>query len=276
MASPCEVLLDTQDIELAEKLTRLAHEEAKRIETKFSRYRNDNIVFEINRGEGKQVDIDDETFRLLQFADQCYQLSEGEFDITSGILRQAWTFDGSNRLPRQSQIDALLKNIGWNKVKFDATSITLPAKMEIDFGGIGKEYAVDRVLNLICQRFSGSVMVNFGGDCHASAPPSHQAAWQTGIENPISSGVAKEVIQLQQGGLATSGDAYRCIIHQGIRYGHILNPKTGWPAMNAPRSVTVAAPTCTDAGILSTLAILQGKNAEAFLQIQGLPNWCFR
>ena len=148
--------------------------------------------------------------------------------------------------------------------------------MEIDFGGIGKEYAVDQVLNLLQQQTDASVMVNLGGDCHASAAPTRSDAWITGIENPLNPGNAAEILRLKHGALATSGDAYRYIEVDGVRYGHIINPKTGWPVQSAPRSITVASATCTEAGILSTLGLLQGAHAEEFLHTQGVDYWCFR
>jgi FAD:protein FMN transferase len=276
MASPCEVLIETEDEKLARDLIAKAEQEALRIEQKFSRYRTDNIVYQIHHNNGKPVSIDDETYRLLQFADNCYQLSEGLFDITSGVLRLLWNFNGKNEIPKQSQIDKILQHIGWNKVEFSKTEITLPQNMQIDFGGIGKEYAVDRVLQLLMQECDLSMMVNFGGDCHANAPQKNNQPWITGIENPLKPGDAAGIIKLNHGALATSGDVYRYIQKGGIRYSHILNPKTGWPVMNGPRSVTVAAATCTEAGILSTLAMLQGKKAESFLKKQDVKYWCYR
>jgi thiamine biosynthesis lipoprotein len=276
MASPCELLVETDDKDLADRLLRLAETEARRIEHKFSRYRDDNIVHRINNSNGKPVEIDSETYRLLAFADQCFHLSEGLFDITSGVLRRCWRFDGTNRLPAQSQIDAVLELVGWDKLRFDNRVMTLPRGMEIDFGGIGKEYAVDQVLQILQQRTDCAMMVNFGGDCHANAPPRQGDAWITGIENPLKPGDAAEVLRLKHGALATSGDAYRFIEVDGVRYGHIIDPRTGWPVSGAPRSVTVASGTCTEAGILSTLSMLQGPGAEQFLQSQGVDYWCFR
>jgi thiamine biosynthesis lipoprotein len=84
------------------------------------------------------------------------------------------------------------------------------------------------------------------------------------------------VLEIRAGALATSGDARRFLLKDGRRYGHILDPRNGWPVEDAPRSVTVAADTCTQAGMLSTLAMLQGKNAEAFLDAEGAKYWCRR
>jgi len=85
-----------------------------------------------------------------------------------------------------------------------------------------------------------------------------------------------ETLALRHGALATSGDVRRSFVHEGVVYGHILHPHTGWPVRDAPRSVTVAAPTCTQAGVLSTLAMLHGPDAEPFLERQEVRYWSIR
>jgi thiamine biosynthesis lipoprotein len=275
MASPCEVLLEGNSRAAARELIELAQQEALRIEQKFSRYRDDNIVHQINKG-GERIEVDAETARLLDFAQNCYDLSDGWFDITSGILRRAWDFAEGGRIPTQAEIERLLPYIGWHKVSWENPYLTVPAGMEIDFGGIGKEYAVDSTLRLLSRNSEASLMVNFGGDCHARRPLADGSPWMTGIEDPRRPGDATAVIQLKRGALATSGDVFKFILQEGKRYGHILNPATGWPNTDSPLSVTVAAATCTEAGILSTLAMLQGDDAEAFLDRQAVRYWCYR
>ena len=275
MASPCEILIECELESEARQLSALAQQEAVRIEQKFSRYRDDNIVHRINQG-GDDIRVDDETARLLDYAQHCYEISEGWFDITSGILRRAWQFKPGARIPRQREIDRLLPHIGWHRLRWDNPHLSIADNMEIDFGGIGKEYAVDSVLTLLRAKTGHSVLVNFGGDCNASGTLADGSPWMTGIENPRRAGDASAVIQLRLGALATSGDVFRFIKQGGKRYGHILNPRTGWPNPYSPLSVTVAAPTCSEAGILSTLAMLQGKDAEKFLDQQGLKYWCYR
>ena len=277
MASPCELLLETQDHELAQQLTLLAWQESKRIEHKFSRYQKNNLLYQINHAIGSPVDIDDETYRLLSFAQTCYELSDGMFDLSSGILRQAWLFDGSDRIPPAQAVNKLLPLIGWSKVQFDHKTIQMPKGMELDLGGIGKEYAVDCVAKL-CQLKAPdtSIVVNFGGDIQVTQPRKNQQDWHIGIESLADEKAAIKILKIKNGGLATSGDARRFLIKDGVRYSHILNPKTGYPIMNAPRSVTVAAPHCIQAGLLATLALLHGQQAEAFLQEQNLQFWCYR
>tara|TARA_R110000751_G_scaffold35564_1_gene87347 strand:+ start:63611 stop:64507 length:897 start_codon:yes stop_codon:yes gene_type:complete len=277
MASPCEVLIETQDSVLATHLTSVAHSETKRIEQKFSRYLSNNPMANINHSDGKPVVIDDEIFRLLEFANSCFQLSEGLFDITSGVLRQAWKFDGTGNVPTPEAVKVLMPNIGWQKVKYDQSSIILAKGMELDFGGIGKEYAVDCVAKL-CAEYATttSVVVNFGGDIQVTRPRQNKQPWHIGIESPDDNNGSTKILKIVSGGLATSGDARRYLLKEGKRYSHILNPETGYPIENAARSVTVAAPYCIQAGLLATLALLQGANAEAFLQQQGIKFWCYR
>jgi thiamine biosynthesis lipoprotein len=274
MASPCEVLIDTQDASLARTLSRLAEEEARRIEWKFSRYRDDNIVYRINQAGGKPIEVDEETATLLDFAAACYEMSEGKFDVTSGLLRKIWRFDGGDRLPDPKEIAALLPRIGWPKVRWERPAFTLPAGMEIDFGGIGKEYAVDRSAKILSEQLRTGVLINYGGDLFAIGPRADGTPWQIGIDDPEASGkklVAK--IPLLQGGLATSGDARRYLLKDNIRYSHLLDPRTGRPVKNSPRSVTVLAPTCLEAGMLATFAMLQGEGARTFLEAEGAPFW---
>lgn len=276
MASPCEVHIEVRSRKRARHLVQLAKGEALRIEKLFSRYRTDNVVHRINNSQGRAITVDVETARMLDFADQCFELSDGLFDVTSGVLRKEWQFDGSAKLPAQNDVQQLLEKVGWEKVSWQSPHFTLPPGMQIDFGGIGKEYAVDRAVALLTEASSFPFLVNFGGDLHAAAAPVSSGAWTVGIEAIKLTQSVVKTVQLQRGALTTSGDAQRFVLSDGIRYGHVLNPKTGWPTPGAPSSVTVAGNTCLEAGILSTLAILKGEGAEHFLNEQGVTYWCQR
>ena len=274
MASPCEVLVDTDDPEVAQRALRIAEAEASRIEAKFSRYRPDNIVHRINHAGGASVGVDEETAGLLDFAASCYEMSGGLFDITSGALRRAWTFDGGTQVPDEGTLRALLQQLGWDKVRWDGAAITMPGGMEIDLGGFGKEYAVDRVSALVQAELPCATLINFGGDLVASGPRREGRSWSVGIEDPDRPGThALYRIEFERGGIATSGDARRFVRWRGKRLGHILNPRTGWPVEGGPRSVTVLAGTCLEAGTLATLAQLQGAGARAYLEAQGARFW---
>ena len=316
MASPCELLIESASEPLARGLVESARDEAWRIERKFSRYRDDSVIAQMHRSRGTPLSVDDETALLLDFAGQCHTLSGGLFDVTSGVLRAAWRFDGSGHLPDPALVEALCRRIGWHRVVWQRPWFTLPRDMELDLGGIAKEYAVDRVLGLLMAQAPLPMLVNFGGDIVVSGPRSAGRAWQVGIERPVAAatltganatarsgaaanvaagaeaatnvaagteaaanvaaGAAAGLIALSAGGLATSGDARRFLLSEGVRYGHILDPRSGWPVRDAPRSVTVAAPTCTEAGVLATLAMLQGAQAETWLAAQQMPHWVIR
>ncbi len=273
MASPCELLVEAVDAITANRLASIAFQEARRIEQKFSRYRDDNIVYQINHSRGETVRVDDETALLLNFADQCYQLSNGLFDITSGALRKVWTFDGSDHIPSHQQVKAVLPLVGWQKITWNPPFLTIPSGMEIDFGGIGKEYAVDQTFQRLQQNGQIPFLINLGGDLRVAGQRHKNKAWLIGLEDPSHCHTAKGAIKIKHGALATSGNSKRYLYKNGKRYSHILNPKTGWPTENAPRSITVAADTALEAGMLATFALLQGRNADTFLVEQKAQHW---
>jgi FAD:protein FMN transferase len=272
MASPCELLLPLLDHVAALELGTLVAQEAWRVEKKFSRYRSDSVTAWIHDNRNSRITVDDETASLIDFAHRCFDLSEGLFDITSGVLRQAWKFDGSDRIPTAPLIQRLLPLVGFEKLQWHAPHLFLPAGMELDFGGIGKEYAVDRAYEMLAARCSAAFLINFGGDLRANRSPSH-GPWQIAIERPDTNREAKLILELEHGALATSGDSRRYLLKDGVRYGHILDPRSGWPVSQAPRSVTVAAGSCTEAGLLSTLALLRGAGARDFLEEQDVRYW---
>jgi thiamine biosynthesis lipoprotein len=272
MASPCELLLQSASDAAAMELGNLVAQEAWRIERKFSRYRDDSVTAWIHAHRNAEIRVDEETASLIDFASRCFDLSEGLFDITSGLLRHAWKFDGSDRVPQPAAVECLLPLVGFDKVRWQSPNLFLPAGMELDFGGIGKEYAVDCAYGLLAVRCSDPFLINFGGDLRANRPPPH-GPWQVGIERPDTDRTATMILELEYGALATSGDSRRYLLKDGVRYGHILDPRTGWPVSNSPRSVTVAASSCTEAGLLSTLALLQGARAGEYLEEQGVRYW---
>jgi thiamine biosynthesis lipoprotein len=276
MASACEIIVEIDDQLLANKIGKAVSEEVWRIEDKYSRYNPESLCSQINQSNGKPITIDDETFALLNFADTFYQLSDGVFDLTAGVLRKVWIFDCSDKVPSNKSIAKTMGNVGWQKVKYDDKKIILLKDMELDFGGIGKEYAVDRSLLLINALTKQPVLVNLGGDLATNAARKNGEPWQVGVEHPGFVDKKTMVVSLFKGALATSGDAKRFLLKNGKRYSHILNAKTGWPIDNAPRSITVSAPKCIQAGLLATLALMQGDNAEQFLSEQEIKHWAIR
>lgn len=281
MASRCEVHIRDDSCDLAGELFEKAYEEALRIERKLSRYIPGNIIASINSSELVAVEVDMEIQSLLNYSDSLFKISNGMFDITSGILRHIWPFEKDAREkghfsePSRTDVQMVLNKVGWQKVYWSSPYIRLKRGMEIDLGGLGKEYAVDKVYQLIETLFEGDFMVNFGGDCRCRGTKS--TPWVVAIEQSDADvGVNPDVITLVAGGVATSGNTKRFIQLGNKRYGHILNPVSGYPVESAPLSVTVVQENCIAAGALSTLAMLQGAGAEQYLKDQNLLFWCYR
>lgn len=274
MGSPCEVL-SKAGRSIAQRQIGAVAAEAWRIDSRFSRYQSDNIVHRINTADGAAIEVDPEAANLIDFAEALHRLSDGRFDITSGVLREVWTFDGSDRVPRADQVSAVLARVGWHRVLWNRPTLTLLPGMQIDFGGIGKEYAVDRAAAIAASYSDAPCLINFGGDMAAVGGDPENTPWRVGIES-LNPGAAQPFkrIDLHRGGLATSGDARRFLLKNGTRYSHLLDPLTGWPVVDAPRSITVVADTCTQAGMLATLATLMGSDAEPFLRHQAIRSWC--
>ena len=274
MASRCEIRLCAEGEAAGQRWAQAAIAEVRRIEAKFSRYTEDSVTTHINRAAGgPALEVDDETAALLDFGATLWTSSGGRFDLTAGVLRRAWRFD-LGRLPAQAELDRLRELIGWPKVEWDRATRRLRLTcegMEIDFGGLGKEYAADRAAGVLLAQGARHGFVSLGGDVRALGAAPDGAPWRIGIQHPrAASGQTMGAIDITTEGLATSGDYERYLEIDGQRYCHILDPRTGWPAQHW-RSVSVAAPVCVAAGACSTVAMLMPRDeALAFLRAQGV------
>jgi len=271
MAAENEVQVHAGDIRDAESAANAAIAEVKRIEAKYSRYREDSVVSRINAAAGKEpVEIDEETLNLLAFADACHRQSEGLFDATSGVLRRAWNFREA-RVPSQAELDALLPLVGWQYVQLEERHVRLArAGMELDFGGFGKEYAVDRAARVMADAGAGSAMVNLAGDLAILGAQPGGVPWRVGIKHPRHDDKLLATVPVASGAIATSGDYERFIEVDGVRHCHVLDPRTGRAARGL-QSVTVHANVCLVAGSATTIAMLKGREAGlAWLDELGL------
>ncbi len=278
MASPCSIQMDGRDEHAMRQAATDAIAEVRRIEEKYSRYREASVISRINRAAGAAlIEVDAETAGLLIFAGQLWKLSDGLFDITSGVLRRAWDFRKS-RLPEADALNALMPLVGWAHVEREGSKVRLTKPgMELDFGGFGKEYAVDCAAAVLKRHGIEHALVNLGGDLYAlgsrGLPEYEGEPWLVEIQHPRPDPARPEaplaMLPLARGGLATSGDYERFFIHEGQRYCHILNPHTGWPVSHW-QSVSILASNATTAGSLSTIAMLKGPEAIGWLQTQNV------
>ena len=273
MGSPCELQLISDSRDQLEEVAERALTELARIEAKYSRYREDSVVSLINAraGTGVATRVDEETARMLDYADTAYRESDGCFDITSGVLRKAWDFKNP-RVPESAELAPLLELVAWRKVSWRAPYFLLPAAgMQIDFGGFAKEYAADRVADLCRDRGIGSGLVDLGGDIAIVGPKPDGAPWRVGIRDPQNPSRAMASIALSRGGVASSGSYERFIEVAGKRYCHILDPRTGWPVRGLA-GVSVVSERCLLAGTAATVAMLKGQAGPRWLAELGLPH----
>ena len=272
MASRCEVRLYAPDASTARAWADAAIAEVRRIEAKYSRYRDDSVTTAINRSAGgKAVDVDAETAGLIHFGAALHAQSGGRFDLTSGVLRRAWDFK-AQRVPSQQQVAELLPLIGWTQVEWRDGRVRLPQPgMEIDFGGIGKEYAADRAGTTLIENGAVHGLVNLGGDVRVIGAAPDGTPWRVAVQDPRGRpGETLARLDVSSGAMATSGDYERFIIVNGRRYCHLMDPRTGWP-VGAWQSVSVVAPLAVAAGACATLAMLHPVDEGLeFLSAQGV------
>ena len=249
-----------------QRVAQAAEEEVRRIETKYSRFRPDSILSKINSSDGQKTTIDAETHYLLNYASVAFELSDGLFDITAGVLSKLWDFR-NGIIPSPETIRTNLAYVGFQHIRFNSNSIILPAGMSLDFGGIGKEYAVDCAAAICKSAGITHGIIDLGGDLHVIGPQPDNRPWKVGVRNPRAPENAIAELAITQGGLSTSGDYERYFEHLGKRYCHLLLPKTGMP-VSYWASVSVVAPSCLLAGTLSTIAMLKQSDARMWLDEQ--------
>lgn len=278
MGTVCTLHLYAANRAEAEKAARSAIAEVRRIEGRYSRYRSDSLLTEINRvaQRAESIALDEETAGLLDYAFVCYARSAGLFDISSGILRKVWNFTAyhlpEQEVPKQEAIDKLLPKVGLDKVLWESPRLTFPvAGMELDFGGIGKEYAADRAAEICLSHGIRHGLVDLGGDINVIGPHSDLTPWSIGIKHPRQPKSLMASVEIQRGALASSGDYERCLKVDGKRYSHIVNPLTGWP-VHGLSSVSVVAEQCLVAGSISTMAMLKGVDGIEWLAGLGVPH----
>ncbi len=272
MGGSNEITIVADDEATATHAMRAAVAEVQRIQTKYSRYHNDaeSIVYRINQSAGRSewIECDAETLHFFQIANDIYEISEGLFDITSGVLRKAWDFK-REVMPTQEILAPLLALVDWRKLERRGNQVRLAEKnMQIDFGGFGKEYAADCAAQVLKVNRITFGYINLGGDIRAVGPQPDGQPWLIGVQNPRKKGEIVATFPLFQGGLATSGDSEKFFIKAGKRYCHILNPSTGYP-VNCWSSVSIGAVTTLQAGVYSTVAMLMENKAEKFLAKSG-------
>ena len=230
-------------------------------EAKYSRFRPSSLVSRINAAAGHAwVEVDEDMEQLLKLCDSLYAMTRGVLDPTALPLIRLWDWKAEQpAIPNSTQIEAARRLTGWTKVQRTPGKVFLPEPgMALDFGGFGKEYAVDIIAQTAVNYGLSNVLVDFGHDLRTLGAPPGRPAWHVGLEDPKNPGKIAGSIAVTDKGVASSGDYVRCFKIDGRRFGHIIDPRTGWPVSNGCTQATVIAGSCLLAGVLSTTAFVLG------------------
>ncbi|MCB1095618.1 MAG: FAD:protein FMN transferase [Verrucomicrobiae bacterium] len=230
-------------------------------EAKYSRFLPDSIVSRINAAAGHEwVEVDAETEQLLDIADELFDRTQGILDATMLPLLQVWNWKVVHeKLPEQAEVERALSLTGWEKVQRRAGEVFLPESgMGFDFGGFGKELAVDAIGKIAREAGIEDILIDLGQDVLAMGGNGVHPFWHIGIEDGNAPGSCWGGLAISDRAVCSSGNYTRQFTHGGVRYGHILDPRTGWPVNNGMQAVTVVARNCLEAGIYSTAVFVLG------------------
>ncbi len=239
-----------------------AGDEARRIDLLMSNYVWSSEWSQINREAGvRPVRVSEETIQLLQACKQYSKASEGTFDITVGPLMKVWGFyKGSGHLPHRAEVRVALANVGSDKILIegDAVRFARPG-MDIDPGGIGKGYAVDKLAAILKEYGIRSALISAArSSIYAIGAPPNEPGWRVQIRDPKDATKVAEQVVLRDESMSTSGNYEKFFYAEGKMYSHIMDPRTGFPAQGM-LSVSVIAPRCIDSEAWTKPIYIQGR-----------------
>lgn len=272
MGSELQVELLGPDPAHLERVLDLVVAEFRRVEDLCTDWR-DSPLERVNQaaGRGPQA-VPPELARLVARALEWGRRTGGAFDITFAAVGKLWDFKRRPPVvPDAAAITSALAFVGWHKVKVDleASTIDLPAGMRLGLGGIGQGYAVDTSMDIVLAEGVRHALINHSGDIKALGRGKDGKPWPIAVRHPREEGRALAVLPISNACLTTAGDYEKCFVLDGVRYHHIIDCRTGWPAKGA-MSATVVAPSCADADVLDTALIVLGPEAGLEL-IRSLP-----
>lgn len=264
MGSRFDITVVAPNQEKADEDIDLAVNEIKRIEKLISSWDPSSQTAEINKNAGiKPVKVDPELFNLIKRAIGISELTDGAFDITYASMDRIWKFDGSMKeMPSEEAIEASVEKVGYQNIILDQENSTVFLKkpgMKIGFGAIGKGYSADKAKKLLMEHGVPAGIINASGDMNTWGKQPNGQEWKVAITNPMNKDKAFALLPLKQGAVVTSGDYEKFVKFNGVRYAHIINPKTGYPATGII-SATVFAPKAELADALATSVFVMGKD----------------
>lgn len=264
MGSRFEITVIAGNKAEADEYIDLAVTEIVRIEKLISSWDPNSQTSEINRNAGlKAVTVNRELFSLIQRAIKISEITDGAFDISYASMDRIWKFDGSmNEMPSEEEIKASVAKVGFKNILLDEKNSTVFLKksgMKIGFGAIGKGYAADKAKDLLLSKGVPGGIINASGDMNTWGKQPDGREWMVALTNPLNKDQAFALLPIREGAVVTSGDYEKFVQFNGVRYSHIINPKTGYPATGII-SVSVFAPKAELADALATSVFVLGKN----------------
>jgi thiamine biosynthesis lipoprotein len=246
-----------------------AFEEVRRLDQVMSNYREDSEWSRINSLAFKEaVPVSQETFDLLERCLAFSRTSEGAFDITVGPLMKVWGFyKGTGHVPHRAEIRDAMARVGWRYIQLDRQNRSvrfLRAGLNIDPGGIGKGYAVDRMVGILRKGGITSGIISAGRSSiyGIGAPPNEPRGWRVAIPNPRERGKEAFEVFLKNESMSTSGSSEKFFVAGGTTYSHIMNPRTGFPAQGM-LLVSVVSPQTLDSEAWTKPFFIMGREWTA-------------
>ena len=273
MSMACEYAIEAygRDAEALPRILAEAFDEVDRIDRLMSHYKPDSPLSRINREADRHpVAVPQELFDFIAEAMRYHRESGGTFDITVGPLMKAWGFfRGEGRLPSESELAGARRHVGGVHLTLDPAKRTIAfdeAGVELDLGGIAKGYAVDRVVELLKRREVAAALISAGGSTiYAFGSPPAAAAWTVALQDPTESRKTAFTLGLKDRALSIAGDSEKSFEADGVRYSHIMDPRTGRPAQGV-LSVAVLTSTGTAGDALDNAFFVLGpEHSRAYL-----------
>lgn len=242
------------------------------LETLISRTREDSEISKLNAAEGKVAELSQDTADILARALELSDDAEGYFDPTVANLSDLWNVGGENpKVPAAADITVALKTVGYDRVKLDGITAQMDAGMKIDLGGIGKGYAADQVVAILKEHGVEKAVVALGGNIYVVGEKEEGVKWSVGITDPDDPAGYLGKLSLSDTSIVTSGDYERYFEQDGVRYCHIFDPATGYPAQSDLRSVTIVGTNSTQCDAFSTALFVMGHDkALEFCKAHGV------
>jgi thiamine biosynthesis lipoprotein len=261
MGMPVRLVLHASDPALARAGAESAFARIRTLEQIFSDYRPDSDVSKLTGSHDRAAAVSADLFELLHRAIEIARLTEGAFDPTVGPLVALWReARRTGRLPAPAAIDAARERIGWHLIEFDRHHQSVRLRkdgMRVDLGGIAKGYILQEAVRTLAARGVTRTLIDAGGDVVAGDPPPDRDGWR--IELPAGAGIdgrfAQRAAGLSNAALATSGPTFQSVEIDGIRYSHVVDPRTGMPLMHDRIARVIAADAATADALATALTV---------------------